>query len=385
MLVRLLADPAPQTPNAAPPDVQAGAWYYDAVAQLAAREIILGYDDGTFRPDNRITRAEFVTLLVRLTGAEGGKAVFPDTAGHWAEDAIAAATAAGWIEGYEDATFRPGRDISRAEAVTVLNRVLKRTADPDALRENAALYYLDVPETAWYHDAVMEASIAHTHTETETGEVWNEVQTDETGFAQSDPIARQLMQCEALRDVPQLIVVTGHRLTAWDRGSQGQWFRWLDVYCGYGKNGFGEPQTRTEGNLQTPLGLYPLTMAFGTEPDPGAHLPYRQITADSYWSSARDESYNTWVESSVPVYGERLADFPAQYHYALVIGFNLDPVVLGRGSGIFLHCKAPDRWYTAGCVSIEAPHMLQVLRTIRPGAYMLIAENDSQLAARAKA
>ena len=387
MLWRLLSDREHIAPNTIPRDAAAGAWYYEAVTQLVARGVILGYEDGTFRPDTQITRAEFVTLLVRLTGAAGEARSFPDTAGHWAEDSIAAATEAGWIEGYAEpdgsVTFRPDRNISRAEAVTVLNRLLGRAADPEALQQHAQLYYIDVPDTAWYYAAVMEASIAHGHAVADEGEVWTEVRADGTGFADADPIARQLSRIEALRDIPQLIVVTGHRLTAWERGSAGQWFRWLDVYCGYGKNGMGEPETRVEGNLQTPVGLYPLTMTFGTDEDPGAGLPYRQITANSYWSSVRDETYNTWVESAVPVYGEYLRDYPVQYRYALVIGFNTDPVVFGRGSGIFLHCRSADHWYTGGCVSIEEPDMLQVLRRTRPGAYILIAEDEAQLAARA--
>ena len=115
-------------------------------------------------------------------------------------------------------------------------------------------------------------------------------------------------------------------------------------------------------------------MAFGLAPDPGAALPYRSITPRSYWSSESDETYNTWVESDREVRGEHLADYAVQYRYAIVIGYNMNPPVIGRGSGIFLHCKAADHWYTAECVSVEEPVMIELVRRIGPGARILIAE-----------
>ncbi len=393
MLYRLLAAPeaagAAEKPAA---DVAEGAWYYESVTALTALGVIRGYaeSDGsvTFRPERRVTRAEFVALLARLLAVPDGGAGFADTAKHWAAAEIAAAVRAGWLRGYTEAdgsvTFRPDRTITRAEAVAVLNRALGRAADTEKLEEMTELYYLDVPGSAWYFADVMEASVEHTHeTDDQTGaERWTAVSADSEGFAMSDPLLRALSQTAAAQETDQIITVVGERLALWERDAQGRWQRALDVPCGVGKNGLGDPETRREGNLQTPLGDYPITMAFGLAPDPGAALPYRQITPKSYWSSASDETYNTWVESDREVRGEHLADYTVQYRYALVIGFNMNPPVVGRGSGIFLHCKPADHWYTAGCVSVEEADMVTLVRRVGPGARILIAANIEQIAAK---
>lgn len=389
MLSRLLLEPG-EPAETAFTDLAPGLWYSDAVARLAGLELIRGYDepDGTVtcRPGRSVSRAEFVTMLVRLLQAPEGETSFPDTETHWSAPAVSAAVRAGWLRGYAEpdgtATFRPDRTITRAEAVTMLNRALGRAADPAALEELDGLYYLDVPESAWFYGAVMEASIAHEHETDETGaERWTAVTADDAGFAMSNPIARAVAYSRAAGQTDQIIAVTGERLTGWERDDHGRWQLWLDVPCGLGKNGLGSAETRREGNLQTPLGDYPLTMAFGLADDPGAALPYRQITPRSYWSSESDETYNTWVESDRAVRGEHLADYTEQYRYAIVIGFNMDPPVIGRGSGIFLHCKASDHWYTAGCVSVEESAMVQILRRVGPGARILIAENAETLGA----
>ena len=351
------------------PDVSDDAWYAEAVRTLAARGILSGYPDGTFQPNQNVTRAEFVTLLTRVwPAAEEGRAAFTDTAGHWAVSAIGAAAAAGWINGYAEPdggfSFRPDQSITRAEAVKVTNRAAKRTADPEMLR--GMMSYPDVPRDAWYYADVMEASCAHTYESSGSGERWLEI----TG---GNPLLQAVEATDAAQSSEQLVVVTGARLTAWDHGDDGVWRCWLDVPCGYGKNGMLDGNVRHEGDLTTPIGAYPLTLAFGTGEDPGTALPYRQITQNSYWSNAADATYNTWVERETPISGEHLADYPVQYQYAVAIGFNIDPTVIGRGSAIFLHCKSPDHWYTAGCVSVEKEAMLELLRQLRPGAYILIA------------
>ena len=153
-------------------------WYAAAVNLLASYGIVNGYTDGTFCPNNSITRAEFVAILVRVTGAAGTSAAFTDiSANHWAKTQIAAAAANGWISGYPEEggayTFRPGRAISRAEAVTVINRVLGRSADLDALNEKGVENgFTDVGSADWYYGAVMEASITHSYERVSSIERW---------------------------------------------------------------------------------------------------------------------------------------------------------------------------------------------------------------------
>ena len=157
-------------------DVSASAWYATAVKTLASIGVINGYTDGTFRPNNNVTRAEFVTMLVNLTGATGSDVSFSDvSATHWARAAIAAASTNGWVNGYTDGTFRPGNNITRAEAVVVMNRVLGRSADKNAVDNGEGiLHFIDVSTGAWYYYDVMEAATGHQYTRSGSNEIWTE-------------------------------------------------------------------------------------------------------------------------------------------------------------------------------------------------------------------
>lgn len=154
-------------------DVPSGEWYSNAIMQLASFGILSGYSDGTFRPGSSITRAEFVSVIVHMTGVTGTSASFSDIANHWAQPSIEAAAAQGWISGYPDGTFRPGSSITRAEAVTVVNGVTGRAADMDKLRENGSVVvFPDVLPAAWYYGAVMEASVPHEYDKASGTERW---------------------------------------------------------------------------------------------------------------------------------------------------------------------------------------------------------------------
>ncbi|PSL48484.1 beta-N-acetylglucosaminidase [Salsuginibacillus halophilus] len=106
------------------PDVEEGKFYYEAVGEAVARDVISGYPDGTFQPDNDITRAEMALVMERafdLPVAEEAHD-FADVDGHFAEEAIASLQEAGFTEGYEDGTYRPEEDVSRAEFAVFLSR-----------------------------------------------------------------------------------------------------------------------------------------------------------------------------------------------------------------------------------------------------------------------
>ena len=194
-----------------------------------------------------------------------------------------------------------------------------------------------------------------------------------------DPVQQLLSKTRTARKTNQIILVIDHNLTFWNKNSKGTWKKAMDVYCGYGLNGMRLASARREGDKTTPIGAFPMTLAFGLGENPGTKMEYRRITANSYWSGAKDSTYNTWVESPTRISGEHLIDY-YQYKYAMAIGFNMNPVVLGRGSAIFLHCKSRDHWYTAGCVSVVEADMLYLMRNVDDGAYMIIVPNEQALA-----
>lgn len=156
-------------------DVPAGQWYTAAVSTLANAGAINGCGDGTFHPNQAISRAQFVTILAGIYGvnASGGMP-FSDVGRSWYYDAVATAYANGWVSGFTDGTFRPNQTITRAEAVSILNRVLGRSCDLTFVQANAqtALHFTDVPANAWYYADVIEASVGHTYTELAGIERW---------------------------------------------------------------------------------------------------------------------------------------------------------------------------------------------------------------------
>ncbi|MCM2997161.1 S-layer homology domain-containing protein [Paenibacillus cellulositrophicus] len=139
-------------------DVKDGFWAGKAIAAVTGAGLMKGYEDGTFKPEKAITRAEMATLASRLKpGPSAAGSSFRDTAGHWAESAIAKAQGAGILNGYPDGTFRPSKALTRAEAVTALNRALGRWP----LYGTAALPWSDVPAEYWAYKDIAEASLDH--------------------------------------------------------------------------------------------------------------------------------------------------------------------------------------------------------------------------------
>ena len=162
---RLLTDEARDanlTDRSPYPDVSAGAWYNKAIATLSRMGILSGYEDGSFRPNATVTRAEFAAMAARFdTEAKPVDTPFTDLTGCWAADEIAKAYGKGWVNGYGDNTFRPNGPITRAEAVTLINRVLRRLpeTDKDLLPDERT--WPDNPETFWGYLALQEASNSH--------------------------------------------------------------------------------------------------------------------------------------------------------------------------------------------------------------------------------
>ena len=151
-------------------DVSANAWYAPYVAFAQKYALVNGYSDGTFRPEQPVSRSELVKLLSAFfPEITPGAVSFPDVpASHWAADVISFAAGQGWVSGYPDGTFQPERSIRRAEAVKLVNQALGRQAG----ERDVAMPFSDVPAGHWAYWEILEASVSHTYTKDTGGEVW---------------------------------------------------------------------------------------------------------------------------------------------------------------------------------------------------------------------
>lgn len=157
-------------------DVASGAWYNNAVSTLTRAGILDGYEDGSFRPNASITRAEFTKIAVSFFKHVGGASAnpfsdVPDSA--WYAEFVKAAAELGLIDGYEDGTFRPNAPITRAEACTIVNRTLGRAPDKDnLLPEHEMLTWPDNSRDAWYYAQIQEATNSHDYQWLGAIELW---------------------------------------------------------------------------------------------------------------------------------------------------------------------------------------------------------------------
>lgn len=154
-------------------DVNEGDWFNEAVSTMAAAGIVNGYPDGTFRPNNPVSRAEFAAIATRLTekGRDGVsqvqfKAYFGDVhQNDWYAAAVELAYELGWAQGYEG-NYRPGDNMSRAEVMTMINRILEREVKEEGMLEGMVTWS-DNTADMWYYEAVQEATNSHTYNRTE--------------------------------------------------------------------------------------------------------------------------------------------------------------------------------------------------------------------------
>ncbi|MFC7307765.1 L,D-transpeptidase [Streptomyces monticola] len=163
---------------------------------------------------------------------------------------------------------------------------------------------------------------------------------------------------------------TSGTVTWWER-REGRWHEAGSAPARFGAKGLVEGTRREQGTDTTPAGLYDLPYAFGTKAAPaGTSTPYRPVRRDSWWcQDNRSRSYNRWTEPLAADCrareSEHLVDHARQYAHALVVGFNYERPVRGRGAGIFLHVNG--RGATAGCVSVPAAAMRRILAWAEPG------------------
>ena len=156
-------------------DVPANAWYTKAVNTLASLDIISGVGDNKFEPERSITRAEFTAMAMKFAvGGEEGENIFSDVdEDDWFYKAVVDSIQYGWIHGYGDGTFRPNNPITRAEVTAIVNNMLGREADEDFVDEHAEelTQFSDI-EKHWAYYHIAEATNDHDYTKPSSGENW---------------------------------------------------------------------------------------------------------------------------------------------------------------------------------------------------------------------
>lgn len=160
-------------------DVPDDAWYATAVKTLASLGMMDGYPDGTFRPDEPITRAEFATvgLAFAYDPLDADCSYYDVSASAWYHTYVAQATTYGWIGGYPDNTFRPGNNITRVEVCVIVNNMLGRDADERYIdrHEDELVHFVDLSDSYWGYYTIMEATNTHEYTGSFTNEKWTDV------------------------------------------------------------------------------------------------------------------------------------------------------------------------------------------------------------------
>ena len=178
MFARLLTEQieADKTYSSTFNDVAKDCWAANYIGYMQQFGIVTGYEDGSFRPDAPVTRAEFAAIASRFEKLTQGSASFtdvPDT--HWAVRYINFAATRGWVTGYEDGSFKPEHSITRAEVAAVTCRLLERSADQTYIRSHIGELrtFADVTESHWAYWYAMEAANGHDYTKSGGSENWS--------------------------------------------------------------------------------------------------------------------------------------------------------------------------------------------------------------------
>ena len=153
-------------------DVSADRWSANAIEFMASKKVVNGYEDGSFKPENNLTRGEFAAMIARfanLTDTAASRTFNDVDSSYWGFKNIMALNKAGYINGYEDGTFRPEANVTRAEVMTVINKIIGRSADASYVKSLDNNKFSDLDKNAWYYVDVMEATTDHNYTLNKNG------------------------------------------------------------------------------------------------------------------------------------------------------------------------------------------------------------------------
>lgn len=237
VLYNLLASYPPVTGGSFS-DVSDSAWYATAVNTLVELDVLSGYEDGTFRPNNAVTRAEFVTAVCKCFDlTDGADSGFSDVSG-WASGYINAAVERGWIVGMGDGTFQPNANLTRAQVTPILNKALERTGSGFAA-DAGTQEFVDVPSSHWAYEHIAEAADP-VGSAIETGCTVRVTATNGLNLRSSASISSSVVT----------VLSTGALLTVTSVESNG----WLGVRTGSGRTGYvsGEFVEYVSGPTDTP-------------------------------------------------------------------------------------------------------------------------------------
>lgn len=237
VLYNLLASYPPVTGGSFS-DVSAGAWYATAVNTLVELDVLSGYGDNTFRPNNAVTRAEFVTAVCKCFDlTDGADSGFSDVSG-WASGYINAAVERGWIVGMGDGTFQPNANLTRAQVTPILNKALERTGSGFAA-DAVTPEFVDVPSSHWAYEHIAEAADP-VGSAIETGCTVRVTATNGLNLRSSASTTSSVVT----------VLPTGAELTVTSVESNG----WLGVRTGSGRTGYvsGEFVEYVSGPTDTP-------------------------------------------------------------------------------------------------------------------------------------
>lgn len=157
-------------------DVKKARWSYKDIMKAREKGYIFGYEDKSFKPTDKLTRAEAITILTRAVkhdeiDSENVEKAFNDIEGHWAEKSILSGVNIGWIEGYPDGSFRPDEYVKRCELVSLINKALRRgTSLPHMFEDRKE--YKDLKKDRWYYEDMQEAINTHRYTVIRGRELW---------------------------------------------------------------------------------------------------------------------------------------------------------------------------------------------------------------------
>ena len=157
-------------------DVPAGYWAANYIGYAQQFGIVMGFDDGSFRPDAPVTRAQFAAIACRFEKLTEGSKSFSDVPdSYWAAKYINFAATRGWVTGYADGTFKPESHITRAEVAAVTCRLLERSADQSYIRANLDTLprtFTDMTESHWAYWYALETANGHDYTRSGSSETW---------------------------------------------------------------------------------------------------------------------------------------------------------------------------------------------------------------------